>query len=63
MAKLNAGDFDQPIVFALTILFIVMGGLALFSWLFAKTGLTGPLGLAKGGACLCGSSGDMMSDH
>jgi len=59
---MKSSDFDQPIVFAFTILLIVMGGLAMFSWLFARLNLTGPLGLAKGGACLCGST-DMASYH
>lgn len=42
-------DFDQPIVFAFAITFVVVGMFALLSWVFAGLGWTGPLGLFKGG--------------
>lgn len=45
--KLN--DFDQPLVFALSITFVVLGMMALLSWLFSSLGWSGPLGLVKGG--------------
>lgn len=47
MAKLE--DFDQPLVFAISITFVVIGMMALLSWLFASLKWTGPLGLVKGG--------------
>jgi hypothetical protein len=47
MAKLE--DFDQPLVFAFAITFVVVGMIALMSWIFAGLGMTGPLGLLKGG--------------
>lgn len=42
-------DFDQPLVFALSITFVVLGMMALLSWLFSSLGWSGPLGLVKGG--------------
>jgi hypothetical protein len=42
-------QLDQPLIFAFAITFTVVGMMALFSWLFASTGMTGPLGLVKGG--------------
>lgn len=42
-------DFDQPIVFAFAIIMVVVGGMALLSWLFSSLHWTGPLGLVKGG--------------
>jgi hypothetical protein len=42
-------DFDQPIVFALAITMTVVGMIAVGSWIFARLGWTGPLGLLKGG--------------
>jgi hypothetical protein len=42
-------DFDQPLVFAFAITFTVVGMMSLLSWIFASTGLSGPLGLVKGG--------------
>lgn len=47
MVKLT--DLDQPLVFAFAITFTVVGMMALFSWIFASLGWTGPLGLMKGG--------------
>ena len=41
--------FDQPIVFAFSITLVVVGMIALMSWLFAALHWTGPLGLLKGG--------------
>ena len=46
---MKATDFDQPIVFAFAITFVVVGMIALMSWAFASLGWTGPLGLLKGG--------------
>jgi len=42
-------DFDQPLVFAFAITFVVLGMMALLSWLFSSLGWSGPLGLVKGG--------------
>lgn len=47
MAKLT--DMDQPLVFAFSITFVVIGLTAFLSWLFASLHWTGPLGLVKGG--------------
>lgn len=47
MPKLT--DLDQPLVFAVSITFVVIGMGALLSWLFASLKWTGPLGLMKGG--------------
>lgn len=49
MAKFKASDFDQPLVFAIAITFVVVGMMAMLSWLFASLKWTGPLGLVKGG--------------
>jgi hypothetical protein len=46
MAKV---DFDQPLVFAFAITFVVIGMMAILSWVFQSLGWTGPLGLVKGG--------------
>lgn len=46
---MSPGDFDQPLVFAFSITFVVIGMLAILSWLFASLGWSGPLGLVKGG--------------
>lgn len=46
---MDLGKFDQPIVFAVSIIFVVVGGMALLSWFFTATKMTGPLGLVKGG--------------
>jgi hypothetical protein len=45
----KAAQFDQPIVFAFSITFVVIGILAILGWLFASLHWTGPLGLVKGG--------------
>lgn len=42
-------DFDQPLVFAIAVTFVVIGMMAVLSWLFASLKWTGPLGLVKGG--------------
>lgn len=42
-------DFDQPLVFAFSITFVVIGMMAILGWLFASLHWTGPLGLVKGG--------------
>lgn len=47
MPKLT--DLDQPLVFAFAITFTVVGMMALMAWIFSATGMTGPLGLVKGG--------------
>jgi hypothetical protein len=41
--------FDQPLVFAVAITFTVVGMIALMSWGARSMGLTGLLGLLKGG--------------
>lgn len=41
--------YDHPIVFALSITFVVVGMMAVMSWAFASLKWTGPLGLLKGG--------------
>lgn len=40
---------DQPLVFAFAITFVVIGMMAVLSWVFASLHWTGPLGLVKGG--------------
>lgn len=45
----KVSDFDQPLVFALAITFVVLGMMALLGWAFASLNWTGPLGLVKGG--------------
>lgn len=47
--KLNSESFDQPLVFAVSITFVVLGMMALLGWFFASAHWTGPLGLVKGG--------------
>lgn len=42
-------QLDQPLVFAFAITFTVVGMMAVLSWVFASTKMTGPLGLVKGG--------------
>lgn len=42
-------DFDQPLIFALSITFVVVGMMAILGWFFSSAGWTGPLGLIKGG--------------
>lgn len=46
---MKATDFDQPIIFSLSITLVVVGWLAILSWFFASVKWTGPLGLVKGG--------------
>lgn len=46
---LSRGDFDQPLIFAISITFVVLGMMALLGWFFASVHWTGPLGLVKGG--------------
>jgi len=44
------GDkYDHPIVFAFSITLVVVGMMAVLSWLFASLKWSGPLGLVKGG--------------
>jgi hypothetical protein len=45
----KAESFDQPLVFAVSITFVVIGMIALMGWFFATMKWTGPLGLVKGG--------------
>jgi hypothetical protein len=40
---------DKPIIFAVSITFVVVGMLALLGWIFSSLHWTGPLGLVKGG--------------
>lgn len=42
-------DFDQPLIFALSITMVVIGTMAVLGWFFSSCGWTGPLGLVKGG--------------
>jgi hypothetical protein len=49
MPAMSAETLDQPIVFAFSITFVVIGMIALLGWIFATLGWTGPLGLVKGG--------------
>ena len=44
-------DFDQPLIFALSITMVVIGMIAILGWFFSSVGWTGPLGLVKGGVC------------
>jgi hypothetical protein len=46
---LKLESFDQPIVFAIAIIMVVVGGIGLMGWLFSSLNLTGPLSLVKGG--------------
>lgn len=46
---LRAEQFDQPLIFAISITFVVLGMMALMGWFFASVHWTGPLGLVKGG--------------
>lgn len=46
---MKATDFDQPLVFAFSVTFVVIGMIAILSWLFSSLGWSGPLGLLKGG--------------
>lgn len=45
----NAKSFDKPIVFAFSITLVVLGMIAIMSWAASGLGLTGPLGVLKGG--------------
>lgn len=49
MAAEKLQKLDQPIIFAISITFVVLGMMALLAWLFACLGWSGPLGLVKGG--------------
>jgi hypothetical protein len=49
MAESTLDKLDQPIIFAISMTFVVVGMVALLSWLFAALHWTGPLGLLKGG--------------
>lgn len=46
-AKLK--KLDKPVVFALSVTFVVLGTMAIMSWAFRSLNWTGPLGLVKGG--------------
>jgi hypothetical protein len=47
--SLKLESFDQPLIFSLAITFVVLGWIAILSWVFVKLNWTGPLGLVKGG--------------
>lgn len=47
--KFNPTDLDHPIVFGFTMFLVVVGFIAIFSWIFASLGWTGPLSVLKGG--------------
>lgn len=46
---MKATDFDHPLIFALTITLVVVGMIAVLSWVFLSLGWTGPLSVLKGG--------------
>lgn len=46
---MSLDKYDQPLVFAFAITFVVIGMTAVLGWLFATLKWTGPLGLVKGG--------------
>lgn len=46
---MRVSDLDHPLVFALTITLVVVGMIAVLSWLFLAIGWTGPLSVLKGG--------------
>lgn len=46
---MKATDFDHPIVFALSITLVVVGMIAVLSWVFLAFGWSGPLSVLKGG--------------
>lgn len=46
---MKATDFDHPLIFALTITLVVVGMIAVLSWIFLSIGWTGPLSVLKGG--------------
>lgn len=48
--KFKLTNLDQPLIFAISITFVVIGMMALLGWIFASVGWTGPLGLVKGGS-------------
>lgn len=54
MAKLQ--KLDKPIVFALSITFVVVGMVSLLGVLFYHLNWTGPLGLVKGGVVQTGGA-------
>jgi hypothetical protein len=45
----KAESWDQPAVFALAVIMVVVGGIAFLSWGASSLHLTGLLGLLKGG--------------
>lgn len=45
----NIEKLDHPLIFAITITLIVVGTIAVFSWLFMSLGWVGPLSVLKGG--------------
>jgi hypothetical protein len=47
--KADLRKFDHPIVFALSITFVVIGTMAVLSWAFMGLGWSGPLSVVKGG--------------
>jgi hypothetical protein len=49
MATDKLQKFDKPVVFAISITFVVVGMMAIMSWAFSSMRWTGPLGLVKGG--------------
>jgi hypothetical protein len=42
-------SLDHPLVFSFTMAILVIAWIALLSWFFSATHMTGPLGLVKGG--------------
>jgi hypothetical protein len=48
-AEAKLKKLDKPAVFALSITLVVLGTMAVLSWIFTSLKWTGPLGLVKGG--------------
>ena len=53
---MKISDFDHPIVFGLTMTLVVVGFIAVLSWIFLSIGWTGPLQVLKGGISSGGST-------
>jgi len=49
MAKFDPTSLDHPLVFGFTMFLVVVGFIAVFSWVFAALGWPGPLSVLKGG--------------
>lgn len=47
--KFKLANLDQPIIFAFSVTFVVIGIMAFMGWAFVSLGWGGPVGLVKGG--------------